>query len=169
MSEDEKSVYRQRSDDDRIRYDAEVLAYAEMTNEGDPKPVTVAPSKSKPVTVAPSKSKPVTVAPLKPKPVTPSKPKPITVAPSKTVTAPKPPKAAKLSKAAKLAKAKVNRENIEKIFGTGSETILVFPATDTIETEDQCMREGCLKVNEWELFFLRSMLQQIWKYASLFQ
>ena len=128
MSEDEKSVYRQRSDDDRIRYDAEVLAYAEMTNEGDPKPVTVAPSK--------------------PKPVTPSKPKPITVAPSKTVTAPKPPKAAKLSKAAKLAKAKINRENIEKIFGTGSETILVFPATDTIETEDQCMREGCLKVNE---------------------
>jgi hypothetical protein len=128
MSEDEKSVYRQRSDDDRIRYDAEVLAYAEMTNEGDPKPVTVAPSKSKPVT--------------------PSKLKPITVAPSKTVKAPKPTKSAKLSKAAKLAKAKVNRENIEKIFGTGSETILVFPATDTIETEDQCMREGCLKVNE---------------------
>lgn len=139
MSEDEKSVYRQRSDDDRIRYDAEVLAYAEMTNEGDPKPVTVAPSKSKPVA--------------------PSKPKPITVAPSKTVKAPKPTKSAKLSKAAKLAKAKVNRENIEKIFGTGSETILVFPATDTIETEDQCMREGCLKVNEWELFFLRSMLK----------
>jgi hypothetical protein len=25
------------------------------------------------------------------------------------------------------------------------------------------MREGCLKVNEWELFFLRSMLKQIWK------
>jgi hypothetical protein len=136
MSEDEKSVYRQRSDDDRIRYDAEVLAYAEMTNEGDPKPVTVAPSKSKSVTVAPLKSKPIT----------PSKPKPITVAPSKTVKAPT--KSAKLSKAAKLAKAKVNRENIEKIFGTGSETILVFPATDTIETEDQCMREGCLKVNE---------------------
>jgi hypothetical protein len=128
MSEDEKSVYRQRSDDDRIRYDAEVLAYAEMTNEGDPKPVTVASSKSKPAT--------------------PSKLKPITVAPSKTVKAPKPTKSAKLSKAAKLAKAKVNRENIEKIFGTGSETILVFPATDTIETEDQCMREGCLKVNE---------------------
>jgi hypothetical protein len=156
MSEDEKSVYRQRSDDDRIRYDAEVLAYAEMTNEGDPKPVTVAPSKSKPVapskpkpiTVATSESKPVTVASSKSKPATPSKLKPITVAPSKTVKAPKPTKSAKLSKAAKLAKAKVNRENIEKIFGTGSETILVFPATDTIETEDQCMREGCLKVNE---------------------
>ena len=164
MSDDEKSVYRQRSDDDRIRYDAQMSEYkkriddgdgddakmddgsdGETNDDGDAKPDADSDGETNDEEFA----KPVKPAKAKMSKATkPTKAK--TPKAKKTPTKAKKPKVTKTPKAKKPSKAQKVKvglsDDLEKVFGTGSEDLLMLQPTVGEETDFPCSNSGCTKV-----------------------